>query len=42
MNAPVIEFSGAVKDYGEKRIGPIEFSVAKGEIFGFLGPYGSG
>jgi ABC-type multidrug transport system ATPase subunit len=42
LNAPVIEFSGAVKDYGEKRIGPIEFSVAKGEIFGFLGPNGSG
>jgi ABC-2 type transport system ATP-binding protein len=42
LSAPVIEFSGAVKLYGEKKIGPIQFSVGKGEIFGFLGPNGSG
>jgi ABC-2 type transport system ATP-binding protein len=42
LSAPVIEFSGAVKLYGEKRIGPVQFSVGKGEIFGFLGPNGSG
>ena len=28
--------------YGEKRIGPVHFSVERGEIFGFLGPNGSG
>jgi len=42
MSSPVIEFDGAVKVYGEKRIGPVHFSVEKGEIFGFLGPNGSG
>jgi ABC-2 type transport system ATP-binding protein len=42
MSAPVIEFDGAVKLYGEKRIGPVQFSVESGEIFGFLGPNGSG
>jgi len=42
MNSPVIEFDGAVKLYGEKKIGPVYFSVEKGEIFGFLGPNGSG
>jgi ABC-2 type transport system ATP-binding protein len=42
LSAPVIEFSGAVKSYGEKKIGPVQFSVSKGEIFGFLGPNGSG
>ena len=42
MSAPVIEFAGAVKVYGKKKIGPVEFSVDKGEIFGFLGPNGSG
>jgi ABC-2 type transport system ATP-binding protein len=42
MSSPVIEFGGAVKLYGEKRIGPIHFSVQSGEIFGFLGPNGSG
>jgi ABC-type multidrug transport system ATPase subunit len=42
LSAPVIEFAGAVKRYGEKKIGPVEFSVDKGEIFGFLGPNGSG
>ncbi|HLQ07310.1 MAG TPA: ABC transporter ATP-binding protein [Nitrososphaerales archaeon] len=42
MIAPVIEFAGAVKLYGQKKIGPVQFSVGKGEIFGFLGPNGSG
>jgi len=42
MSSPVIEFDGAIKAYGEKRIGPVHFSVEKGEIFGFLGPNGSG
>jgi ABC-2 type transport system ATP-binding protein len=41
-SAPVIEFSGAIKLYGEKKIGPVRFTVGKGEIFGFLGPNGSG
>ena len=42
MSAPVIEFAGAVKVYGKKKIGPVGFSVDRGEIFGFLGPNGSG
>lgn len=42
MAASVIDFSEAVKVYGEKRIGPVRFSVDVGEIFGFLGPNGSG
>jgi len=42
MSLPVIEFDGTVKQYGEKRIGPVNFSVNSGEIFGFLGPNGSG
>jgi len=42
LSAPVIEFDGTVKLYGEKKIGPVEFSVGSGEIFGFLGPNGSG
>ncbi|HEV2225226.1 MAG TPA: ABC transporter ATP-binding protein [Nitrososphaerales archaeon] len=42
MVPPVIEFDGAEKLYGEKRIGPIQFSLGRGEILGFLGPNGSG
>ena len=42
MSSSVIEFDGAVKVYGEKRIGPVHFSVERGEVFGFLGPNGSG
>lgn len=42
MSSPVIEFAGTSKQYGEKRIGPVEFSIGSGEIFGFLGPNGSG
>ncbi len=38
----VIEFVDATKDYGSKIIGPVSFSVNKGEVVGFLGPNGSG
>lgn len=39
----VIEFLNAAKNYGStKRIGPVTFSVNKGEVMGFLGPNGSG
>ena len=39
----LIEFHGAVKDYGSnKRIGPVNLNIKKGEILGFLGPNGSG
>ena len=42
MSPPVIDFDGAVKLYGQKQIGPVRFSIEEGEIFGFLGPNGSG
>jgi ABC-2 type transport system ATP-binding protein len=42
LSTPVIELAGAVKDYGRKKIGPVDLSVKRGEIFGFLGPNGSG
>jgi len=42
LSAPPIEFLGTVKLYGTKRIGPVDFSVSKGEVMGFLGPNGSG
>jgi ABC-2 type transport system ATP-binding protein len=39
----VIEFLDAEKDYSSiKRIGPVTFSVGRGEVMGFLGPNGSG
>jgi ABC-2 type transport system ATP-binding protein len=38
----VIEFRKAVKDYGKKKIGPIDLDVKRGEVMGFLGPNGSG
>ncbi len=38
----VIGLVEAVKDYGPKAIGPVSFSVGRGEIVGFLGPNGSG
>ena len=38
----VLRFEGAVKDYGSKKIGPVSFSVKKGEVVGLLGPNGSG
>jgi ABC-2 type transport system ATP-binding protein len=38
-----IEFNGLTKFYGKHRgIESIEFSVTKGEIFGFIGPNGAG
>jgi ABC-2 type transport system ATP-binding protein len=39
---PVIQFQNTVKDYGSKKIGPVDLSIGKGEIVGFLGPNGSG
>jgi ABC-2 type transport system ATP-binding protein len=38
----VVEFHRAVKDYGRKEIGPLDFEIKTGEIVGFLGPNGSG
>jgi ABC-2 type transport system ATP-binding protein len=42
LSTPVISFSETVKDYGRKTIGPVNLSIGHGEIFGFLGPNGSG
>lgn len=39
---PVLQFQNTVKDYGSKRIGPVDLTIDKGEIVGFLGPNGSG
>jgi ABC-2 type transport system ATP-binding protein len=42
-SSAVIELTEAIKDYGNnKRIGPANLSVKKGEVLGFLGPNGSG
>jgi ABC-2 type transport system ATP-binding protein len=42
-SSAVIELKEAVKDYGgNKRIGPANLTIRKGEIVGFLGPNGSG
>jgi len=42
-SSAVIELSGAIKDYGSnKKIGPADLTINKGEIVGFLGPNGSG
>lgn len=42
-SSSVIEFTETVKDYGNnKKIGPANFSIKKGEVMGFLGPNGSG
>src|SRR2546426_3530525 len=38
----VLQFQNTVKDYGSKKIGPVDLSIGKGEIMGFLGPNGSG
>jgi len=38
----VVQFEETVKDYGSKEIGPLTFSVGRGEIVGLLGPNGSG
>ena len=38
----VLQFQNTVKDYGSKKIGPVDLSIGEGEIVGFLGPNGSG
>ncbi|MGA2663715.1 MAG: ABC transporter ATP-binding protein [Nitrososphaerales archaeon] len=38
----VLRFDEAVKDYGSKTIGPISFSVGRGDVVGLLGPNGAG
>jgi len=38
----VVQFEETVKDYGSKKIGPLTFSVRRGEIVGLLGPNGAG
>jgi ABC-2 type transport system ATP-binding protein len=41
--APAIETDGLTKLYGQERgIEDITFAVGAGEVFGFLGPNGSG
>ena len=43
MSAPAIEAEGLTKFYGRHRgIEDVTFAVAAGEVFGFLGPNGSG
>ena len=42
-SSPVIEFNEVTKDYGNNKIiGPVNFTINKGEIVGFIGPNGSG
>jgi ABC-2 type transport system ATP-binding protein len=38
----IVVFDRATKDYGPKKIGPVDFQIQKGEVLGFLGPNGSG
>jgi ABC-2 type transport system ATP-binding protein len=42
-DAPIIEACGLVRRYGERlAVAGVDFTVARGEIFGFLGPNGAG
>ena len=42
-SSAIIEFNQTIKDYGSnKKIGPVNLKIKKGEIVGFLGPNGSG
>lgn len=41
MVSPIV-FEAATKDYGSKLIGPIDLEVGAGEVFGLIGPNGSG
>ncbi len=41
-DSSVIQFRNAVKNYGHKRIGPVNLEIKRGQIVGFLGPNGSG
>ena len=38
----MLRLEAAVKNYGSKTIGPVDLTVSKGEVVGFLGPNGSG
>ncbi len=38
----VIEFRNTIKNYGSKKIGPVDLEIQKGQVVGFLGPNGSG
>ncbi len=41
-DSTIIQFRNAIKDYGRKKIGPVNFEIKKGQVIGFLGPNGSG
>ncbi len=43
MSAPVIEAKGLMKRYGKTvAVRSVDLSIAEGEVFGLLGPNGSG
>jgi ATPase subunit of ABC transporter with duplicated ATPase domains len=40
---PIIEAEGLTRHYGERiAVDHIDFSISRGEVFGFLGPNGAG
>ena len=41
-DSTIIQFRETVKDYGRKKIGPVNFDIKTGQVIGFLGPNGSG